>query len=162
MAHNLTRSFACLRVSAATPSTLTRSAPFFQQIAFVSYRPNPLAPRRPHQPPPVKIHPSERPLAREPLEPPTITEEELASRPYVVRRTPYAQLPVYRVWKSGGTREIILVKKVNGNKQQLVKELKEKIGVAQDKIKINPTTGHIEINGHYLDKTRAHLIERGF
>lgn len=50
------------------------------------------------------------------------------------------------MWKSGGTREIILVKKVNGSKQQLVKELKEKIGIAQDKIKINPTTGHIEIN----------------
>lgn len=80
-----------------------------------------------------------------PVRQPTLTPEQMEALPYVIRRTPYSHLPVYRVWKNGGTREKILIKKVNGNKKVLVQELKDNIGVTNDRIKINYTTGHIEI-----------------
>lgn len=154
MAPTLVRGIACLRApmiaNTSAAAFTPRSLPYILQTASVSYRPNPLAPRRPNQPPPAKIPQSARPLARTGLEPPTITAEELAKRPYVVRRTPFAQLPIYRKWKSGGTQLLVLIKKVNGDKLQLVSELREKLNIEAERIRINPTTTHIEIKVCFL------------
>lgn len=60
-----------------------------------------------------------------------------------MRRTSFAQLPVYKKWRAGDTKQEIQIKKVTGDKGLLVEELKEKLGVPADKIKINPTTGMI-------------------
>lgn len=65
--------------------------------------------------------------------------------PYIVRRTAFAQLPVYRKWMAGGTKEVVLIKKVNGNRQTLAQELTEKLDIPQDNIRLNPTTGHLEL-----------------
>jgi large subunit ribosomal protein L49 len=122
-----------------------------QQAASVSYRPNPQAIKRnPNHA--NKIPPSARPLSRDPVPPPTITPEDLATRPYAVRRTAFAQLPIYHNWKSGGTNIIVMIKKINGNKQALAQELTEKLGIAKERIKLNPTTGHLELKVRCITK----------
>lgn len=77
--------------------------------------------------------------------PPTKSEEELAALPYIVRRTPYAQLPIYRRFMSGGNRTLILIKRVDGNRKQLVLDLTRDLNLEKDDIRLNPTTQHIEI-----------------
>jgi large subunit ribosomal protein L49 len=62
-----------------------------------------------------------------------------------VRRTPYAQLPVYRRWRGGGTLEEVIVKKIEGDRKRLAEELREVLGCDPAHVKINPTTTHIEV-----------------
>lgn len=147
MLHYLPRALPSARQSLRPIQNLSclRLTPIAQQTASISYRPNPLAPKDKPQTASSKIPPASRPLSRDAVPPPTLTTEALNSMPYVVRRTAFAQLPVYRKWMSGGTRQIILIKKVNGDKSVLVNELTEKFGVKEDNIRINPTTGHVEL-----------------
>lgn len=63
----------------------------------------------------------------------------------MIRRTPFAQLPVYRVFKAGGSKIVVLIKKVKGDKKVLVEELHEKLGIDKTRIALNPTTGHVEL-----------------
>ncbi|TQW08140.1 ribosomal protein L49/IMG2 [Cordyceps javanica] len=104
-----------------------------------------------------------RSFARPPTPPPAKTAEELQhARGYLVQRTSSVQLPVYRALKSGGTREIILIKKVHGDRRRLVEDIKAGLAVAADKIRINPTTQHIELQGNYLTRTQKWLLDNGF
>ncbi|KAF4126183.1 large subunit ribosomal protein L49 [Geosmithia morbida] len=144
------------RVSMATRAILSRVP---STTAAISYKPNPLQPRPRSSP---KIPQSQRPLYREPTPPPKLAPDALESMPYIVRRTPFAQLPVYRKWMSGGTRQVITIKKVSGDKAGLVGELTEKLGVPAGNIRINPTTGNLELQGDFFNKTRDYLLERGF
>ncbi|KOS17809.1 54S ribosomal protein img2 [Escovopsis weberi] len=94
---------------------------------------------------------------------PLPTEEQLGSElSYVVKRTVSQGLPVYRKWKAGHTREIILVKKVEGNRSRLVEDLIGGLGVAGDRIRVNPTTQHVELQGEFFDKTKDWLLQKGF
>ncbi|KAL7960681.1 hypothetical protein V8C34DRAFT_276247 [Trichoderma compactum] len=110
----------------------------------------------------LKIPPHLRQLSRAPVPPPTKTPEELVSLGYIVRRTPSVQLPIYRRWQSGGTRQVVLIKKVDGDRVRLVEDLVGGLGVAREDVRINPTTQHIELKGDYFDKARGWLLERGF
>ncbi len=86
-----------------------------------------------------------RSFARAPTPPPTKTAEEQRAGGYLVQRTSSIQLPVYRKLKSGSTREVILIKKVHGDRRKLVEDIKASFAVAGDKIRINPTTQHVEL-----------------
>ncbi|KAG6015474.1 hypothetical protein E4U43_005253 [Claviceps pusilla] len=97
-----------------------------------------------------------------PTPPPTKTPQELASSPYLVRRTPSAQLPVYKQFKSGGNRALVLIKKVEGDRKRLLQDMLEALGLSQDSIRINPTTQHLEIKGDYHEKATSWLLARGF
>ncbi|KAM5351807.1 hypothetical protein ACJ41O_004530 [Fusarium nematophilum] len=108
---------------------------------------------------PYKDRPLKRPFA--PL--PTKTEEELiASLPYIVRRTPYSQLPVYRKWMSGGNRCIVVIKKVDGDRSRLVEDLATVLEIKRPDIRLNPTTQQIEIKGNHFDKAIEWLLKTGF
>lgn len=87
-----------------------------------------------------------RSFARPPTPPPTKTPEEQLARGYVVRRTSSVQLPVYRKLKSGDTRAVVLIKRVEGDHKKLVEDLKADMDLAAGKIRINPTTKHIELS----------------
>lgn len=89
----------------------------------------------------------EIPSISSPLPPPSKTPEEIlaSGTPYLVRRTPYAQLPVYRRWRGGGTLEEVIVKKIEGDRKALANELREILGCDPTHVKINPTTTHIEV-----------------
>lgn len=81
------------------------------------------------------------------LPPPSKTTDELlaAGSPYLLRRTAYGKLPVYRRWRGGGTLEEVLVKKIEGNPKPLVQDLTAMLGCAPEHVKINPTTNQIVI-----------------
>ncbi|EGX96343.1 ribosomal protein L49/IMG2 [Cordyceps militaris CM01] len=106
---------------------------------------------------------SPRSFARPPTPAPTSTaDEQQRARGYLVPRTASAQLPVYRAIKSGGTREIILIKKVQGDRKKLVQDMQATLAVTADRIRINPTTLHIEIQGNYLSQAQKWLLDNGF
>ncbi|KAM0262457.1 hypothetical protein ACHAQJ_001711 [Trichoderma viride] len=131
------------------------------QVASISTKPSSNSSRQnPNQK--LKIAPHLRQLSRAPLPPPTKSPEELASLGYIVRRTPSVQLPVYRRWMSGGTRQVVLIKKVDGDRRRLLEDLVGSLGIAKEDVRINPITQHIELKGDHLDKTRGWLLDRGF
>lgn len=142
MYHLLPRTLPVLRPRLLLPATFTVAAP---TIRCISYQPDPTTHYNQNPNKASKIPPSARPLSRAPTPPPTITPEDLQTRAYAVRRTPFGQLPVYRNWKSGGTQKLVLVKKINGDKQLLAREFTEKLGIAKERVVINPTTGHIQL-----------------
>jgi len=94
--------------------------------------------------------------------PPTKTPDELASLGYIVNRTPSFQLPVYRRWLSGGTRQVVLIKKINGDRRRMLKDLIDNLTFPQENVRINPTTKHIELKGDYFDMAKSWLLGRGF
>ncbi|KAK8922578.1 hypothetical protein H634G_00684 [Metarhizium anisopliae BRIP 53293] len=102
------------------------------------------------------------PMSRAPTPPPTKSPEDLAGASYIVRRTPSIQLPVYRRFASGGNRQVVLIKKVDGDRKKLLDDLVETLGVSKQDIRLNPTTQHIELKGDYYEKTKSWLLERGF
>lgn len=87
-----------------------------------------------------------RTYTRAPTPPPTKTIEEQQQQGYVVRRTSSVQLPVYRKLKSGNTREVIIIKKIDGDRRKMLEDMKTAMDVAGGKIRINPTTQHIELS----------------
>ncbi|KAG8409822.1 hypothetical protein J3458_018904 [Metarhizium acridum] len=102
------------------------------------------------------------PMSRAPTPPPTKSPEELAGAAYIVRRTPSIQLPVYRRFMSGGNRQVVLIKKVDGDRKKLLEDLVDSLGVSKQDIRLNPTTQHIELKGDYYEKTKSWLLEHGF
>lgn len=114
------------------------------QAASISTKPSPVSARQnPNQK--LKIAPQARQLSRAPVPPPTKTPEELVSLGYIVRRTPSVQLPLYRRWLSGGTRQIVLIKKIDGDRRKLLEDLVGSLGITREEIRINPTTQHVEL-----------------
>ncbi|KAL6815781.1 hypothetical protein GGI42DRAFT_116465 [Trichoderma sp. SZMC 28013] len=148
------------------PAVQTQISTFASRSAFLSTNQaasistKPSSRTNPNQK--LKIPPHLRQLSRAPVPPPTKTPEELVSLGYIVRRTPSVQLPIYRRWQSGGTRQVVLIKKVDGDRVRLLEDLVGGLGVAREDVRINPTTQHIELKGDYFDKARGWLLERGF
>ncbi|PTB61929.1 hypothetical protein BBK36DRAFT_1130620 [Trichoderma citrinoviride] len=145
------------------PSSRTLFRPTIQTAFLSSTKPS-SASASPRQNPnqKAKIPPHLRQLSRAPVPPPTKTPEELVSLGYIVRRTPSVQLPVYRRWQSGGTRQVVLIKKVDGDRIRLLEELVGDLGIPREDARINPTTQHIELKGDHFDKARGWLLARGF
>ncbi|KAL7797289.1 hypothetical protein V8C37DRAFT_370622 [Trichoderma ceciliae] len=132
-----------------------------KQVASISTKPSSVASRQnPNQK--LKIAPHLRELSRTPTPPPTKSPEELVSLGYMVRRTPSVQLPLYRRWLSGGNRQVVLIKKVDGDRRRLLEDLVGGLSIAREDVRINPTTQHIELKGDHFDKARGWLLERGF
>lgn len=111
------------------------------QTASIAYQ---AYPQQPFNKPPRT--PAEwRPLARDPIPPRTKTQAEIEEMEYLVPRTPYAQLPLYRKWKGGGTLEVVILKRVQGDKKKVVNELVQSLNLDKEEIRINPVTKHIEL-----------------
>ncbi|KAM4056579.1 mitochondrial large subunit ribosomal protein [Hirsutella rhossiliensis] len=124
--------------------------PQLQASLFSTHVPQPASPRE------------KGPKLRTPTPPPSKSQEELAQMPYLVRRTPSAQLPVYRRTKSGGTLRETHVKKVEGDRKKLAQELGGALSLDQKDVRVNPTTNHIEMKGHVLEEVKAYLLKLGF
>ncbi|KPM44252.1 hypothetical protein AK830_g2300 [Neonectria ditissima] len=130
--------------------------------AHVGYKPNP-ADKAVNPTVKNKIHEKKRPIKRPFVPPPTKTEEQLiAAFPYIIRRTPYAQLPIYRKFMSGGNRCIIMIKKVDGDRGKLVEDLATSLEIERKDIRLNPTTQQVEIKGNYFEKALDWMLAKGF
>lgn len=46
---------------------------------------------------------------------------------------------------SGGTKQVVTIKKIHGDKRKLLNELSEALSLDSGSIRINPTTQHIEL-----------------
>ncbi|KAL7951433.1 mitochondrial large subunit ribosomal protein domain-containing protein [Trichoderma barbatum] len=155
------RSASLYRPAAQTQfSSFVSRTCFLSTIQTTSISTKPSSRQNPNQK--LKVPQHLRQLSRAPAPPPTKTPEELVSLGYIVRRTPSVQLPIYRRWQSGGTRQVILIKKVDGDRVRLLEDLVGGLGIAREDVRINPTTQHIELKGDHFEKARGWLLERGF
>ncbi|KAH7322829.1 ribosomal protein L49/IMG2 [Stachybotrys elegans] len=96
-------------------------------------------------------------------QPPRIkTIEELEKGPYMVLRTPYQQLPVYRDWKSGGNRKLTLIRRIHGDRQLMATELAKDLNVQREDVAVNPRTHAILIKGDRFEDVKNWLLSKGF
>ncbi|RMJ11250.1 hypothetical protein BHE90_004025 [Fusarium euwallaceae] len=167
------RLFAPRTLSTGCQALLQRPISLVQRCTYASatqptfkthagYRTNPLdKPVNPTRK--NKIPYKDRPIQRSFAPLPTKTEKQLAAAfPYIVRRTPYSQLPVYQKWMSGGNRVLVLIKKVDGDRTRLMEDLTTALEVKRSNIRLNPTTQHIEIKGPYFKQAMDWLLNAGF
>ncbi|GJN71485.1 hypothetical protein PLIIFM63780_006182 [Purpureocillium lilacinum] len=63
---------------------------------------------------------------------------------------------------SGGTRQVALIKKVDGDRRKLLDDIVGALQIPKEEIRINPTTQHIEMKGVHYDSARTWLLEQGF
>jgi len=66
-----------------------------------------------------------------------------------VSRTHTKNLPVYLETKRGGNLKITTIKKVDGDKQLMRQNLAEAMGLGEDQVQLNPTTGHIVVKASF-------------
>ncbi|OBS21865.1 hypothetical protein FPOA_08201 [Fusarium poae] len=148
------------RASITTVRTAPARSPTFKK--HVSYKPNPAdQPSNPNRK--NKIPYQARPLEQPTVPLPSKDRKRIAANlQYIIKRTPYTQLPVYRKWMSGGNRCIVIIKKVKGDQLKMVKDLSEDLQIKAEDIRINPVTQHIEIKGDMYAQTMKWLLDTGF
>ncbi|KAL6913957.1 hypothetical protein FSST1_011717 [Fusarium sambucinum] len=148
------------RAFLTTVRTAPARNPTFKK--HVSYKPNPGdQPSNPNRKNkiPYQVRPLEQPIVPSPSK----DRKRIAAHlQYIINRTPYAQLPVYRKWMSGGNRCIVIIKKVKGDHLKLVKDLSDDLQIKAEDIRINPVTQHIEIKGDFYAQTLKWLLDVGF
>ena len=66
-------------------------------------------------------------------------------RPYLVERTPSQKLPVYQLTKRGGNYKLTIVKKIEGDKQALKRDIAQELGLGLEDVRVKTVTGHIEM-----------------
>ncbi|KAG6074508.1 hypothetical protein E4U30_003312 [Claviceps sp. LM220 group G6] len=96
--------------------------------------------------------------------PATKTPEEQASGPWLMRRTPSGQMPIYKQFKKGKEYRFVLVKKVEGDVSKFVEDLAEGTGIPRDEIAVIPKNQFVEIKGgdDRFVQIRNWLLEQGF
>lgn len=64
---------------------------------------------------------------------------------YLVERTRSGELPVYQEKKAGGTKKLTVIRKVQGNAQDLKTHILNDFEFKKNDVNVNPVTGHLEI-----------------
>lgn len=64
---------------------------------------------------------------------------------YLVGRTKSGNLSVYNEVKSGGTRKFTIIQKIEGDRQDLKKDIIAELKFKKDDVNVNPVTGHVTI-----------------
>ena len=80
----------------------------------------------------------------QPISSPTVQETK-PTEPYFVRRTPTRNLPVYEALKRGGNLKQTKIRKIEGERAQLTKQLEASLDPKPEWLRVNPTTGNIEM-----------------
>ena len=96
-----------------------------------------------------------------PVSAPTV-QEKTPSEPYFVRRTPTRNLPVYQEAKRGGNLKQTRIRKIEGDGQELVKQLDERLEPRPEWIRLNPVNQHVEMKGWYKGQIDELLVSKGF
>lgn len=88
----------------------------------------------------------------ETINPPTLSAQKPATSTraprqltYNVGRTASNNVSVYNDKRSGGTRKETTIKKIQGNAQDLKKDLINELQFKKDDVNVNPVTGHVKI-----------------
>ncbi|KAL2875044.1 54S ribosomal protein img2, mitochondrial [Colletotrichum sp. CLE4] len=88
----------------------------------------------------------------------TTTPPKTTARPYVISLTPSNQFPVYARTKAAGSSKFTIVKKIEGNKKAFAQDLAREAGFAEEEVKLNPITGHVQVKGFHVEKVKEWLI----
>ncbi|KAJ1929549.1 mitochondrial large ribosomal subunit [Tieghemiomyces parasiticus] len=80
--------------------------------------------------------------------------------PYQVKRTINQSLPVYTDYRNGRTRHLTIIRRVFGDREALMSDLKEGLGT-QD-ITLRKTNGHIWVKGNRRVEVLEFLTKQGF
>ncbi|KAK4444561.1 putative mitochondrial large ribosomal subunit L49 [Podospora aff. communis PSN243] len=99
-----------------------------------------------------------------PSEPTTATPlaKPAVRPPYLIERTPSKNLPVYQLAKRGGNYKLTIVKKVEGDKQALRRDIAQALGMDLEDVRVKTVTGHIELKGYLAPKVTEFLEKQGF
>jgi len=89
---------------------------------------------------------------------------DMTKLPYYVQRIhPSGQLPIYTQFKGHRTLKQTKVRKISGDVQRLMREIKEYLDIEQDKdCAVNAVTGHIVVKGHWKGELDRFLVSKGF
>jgi large subunit ribosomal protein L49 len=82
---------------------------------------------------------------------------------YVVARTSNQSLPVYSEIKNGGTQQLTIIRRIQGDAEALKIEMAALFPDApKNHIKVNPTNNHIIVKGLYVNELKQWLANKGF
>ncbi|KAL3899514.1 MAG: hypothetical protein SGCHY_001991 [Lobulomycetales sp.] len=105
------------------------------------------------------IHPSPLvPASAQSLAADGLSKESLA---WGVRRTANGWLPVYTDFKSGRSRIVTLIRRIDGDLEALRRDLGREL-VPEERIAIKPLQRHIVLRGNYISVVRDWLTNRNF
>ncbi|CEJ92253.1 hypothetical protein VHEMI07915 [[Torrubiella] hemipterigena] len=90
----------------------------------------------------------------------TASREELLSRAFMVNRTPWGQLAVYKTGR--GTKVYTKIRKVEGDKKAFVNQISEDLAIKAGEISINPVTGNIHVKGVRVQEICNWLMDKGY
>ncbi|EIE83391.1 hypothetical protein G6F46_005060 [Rhizopus delemar] len=91
----------------------------------------------------------------------TLIQKRLYSTPtYHVSRTTSQGLPVYSEYKNGRTNLLTVVRRIKGDANALLNDLKTDFPEAV--AHVNPTTQQVIIKGHHVNELKEWLITKGF
>lgn len=81
----------------------------------------------------------------------------------MVARTSNQSLPVYSEIKNGGTQQLTIIRRIQGDAEALKTEMAALFPDApKNHIKVNPTNNHIIIKGLYVNELKQWLANKGF
>ncbi|KAI9303471.1 mitochondrial large subunit ribosomal protein-domain-containing protein [Cunninghamella echinulata] len=85
------------------------------------------------------------------------------NKSYIVSRTSNHGLPVYSEIKNGGTQQLTIIRRIEGDVEALKDEIVTLFPDApKNHIRINPTNNHILIKGLYVNEIKQWLANKGF
>ncbi|KAJ2962478.1 hypothetical protein NQZ79_g2408 [Umbelopsis isabellina] len=89
---------------------------------------------------------------------------EAATPRYHITRTDASQsLPVYLDIKNGGTRQLTIIRRVQGDAQALKEEVASLFPDAtKNFVTVNPVNNHVVIKGSYVNDIKHWLAQKGF
>ncbi|GAA5817423.1 hypothetical protein MFLAVUS_010969 [Mucor flavus] len=79
---------------------------------------------------------------------------------YTIQRTTNKGLPVYSEYKNGNTRLLTIVRRIEGDSNALMNDLKADFPEAV--LSVNSKTQHVVIKGHHVNEIKEWLITKGF
>ncbi|KAL0079812.1 mitochondrial large subunit ribosomal protein-domain-containing protein [Phycomyces blakesleeanus] len=84
--------------------------------------------------------------------------------PYFISRTANQGLPVYTEIKNGGTQKLTIVRRIEGDAEVLMHEIRVLFPKDAPKniVRVNPTNNQVIIKGIHGNEIKQWLIEKGF
>jgi large subunit ribosomal protein L49 len=86
----------------------------------------------------------------------------LAPMRYFVHRTVSRALPVYTDYRNGRTRRLTIIRKVDGDAQQLRADLIKELEIPQEHVTVNKLNGHVTVKGIVARDVTEWLSGKGF
>ncbi|KAJ2722958.1 mitochondrial large ribosomal subunit [Coemansia sp. Benny D115] len=86
--------------------------------------------------------------------------QKLVQYPYFIRRTRFHSLPVYRKVKNGGTRKLIIIRRIEGDIEALRTDLAEALQGAP--VAVRKVSQQVVVTGDRMNDVRAWLSSKGF